>query len=250
MNTQFSQRGCGKSNVEQTVQQWLKAISVCYAISEKSTDQLRKMLTEKFDSDKCPDRLPPAYLCKQSRDFRTDGFELQDCQCRYLVTMCDCNQVERLRQHSIESVKACNWIDAADYLCAATNELSMLIHERDAWWATMLLAREAPTLPVGDGHAVAVVEMLYRNIEILRLDTTDAYETALRRLESRLQKVQKKLTPMMQERDKVRTIIGEARWTENRQPKNDFVGRRKTLEAERRSLSNALGILYGLHIEV
>ena len=114
----------------------------------------------------------------------------------------------------------------------------------------MLLAREAPTLPVGDGHAVAVVEMLYRNIEILRLDTTDAYETALRRLESRLQTVQNKLAPMLQERDKVRTSIGEARWTENGQPKNDFVGRRKTLEAERRSLSNALGILYGLHIEV
>ena len=249
MKTQFAQRTGGKTSQEQTVQQWLKAISMCYAISSSSTDKLRKMLTDKFRTDKCPDSLPPASLCKQSRDFCTDGFELKDCQTRYLVTMCDCNQVERLRQKSIDCVKVCNWNGAADQLCAAMNKLSMLMHERDAWWAAMLFAREAPTLQVPDGHVIAVLEMLYQNIEILRTDTVNAYQTALRRIESRLETVQNKLAPMLQDRDIVRANIGEVRWIENRQPKNDFANRRKKLESERRILSNALCILYGLDIE-
>ena len=233
---------------EQTVQKWLKAISLCYAVSEKSTEKLREMMISNFDANKCPDKPPPAYLCKDHRDFQTKGFELKDCQRRYLVTMCDCNKVERLRQNSIEYVKNCEWVRAADQLCAATNELDTLIHVRDAWWAVMLLVQEDPTTPVADDHAIPVVEMLYRNIEILRIDTANAYETALRRVESRMKTVNSKLAPMLHNRDLVRASIGEVRWTENRQPKNDFANRRNTLETERKCLLNALGILYDLHV--
>ena len=235
-------------NVEQTVQKWLQAISVCYATSPKSTEQLRKTTIEKFDAHKCLDRPPPSYLCKHHREFCTEGFELKDCQRRYLVTMCDCNQIECLRHNSIECVKACEWMEAAGQLCSATIELNTVIHERDAWWAVMLLVQDDPTTPVADGHKIAVVEMLQRNIAILRLDTANAYQTASRRLESRMQTVRPKLAPLLRNHDIVRASIGEARWTQNRQPKNDFADRRNTLEAERRHLVNALGILYDLSI--
>ena len=110
----------------------------------------------------------------------------------------------------------------------------------------MLLAKEDPTATVRDGHAIDVVELLYRNIEILRIDTGKAYATALRRMESRLQKVKCTLGPLLQNRDKVRARVGEERWKDNRQPKNDFVNLRISLETEQKQVRQALCIMNDL----
>jgi hypothetical protein len=248
MSASFQQAARSRKNTskaDKNVKKWFQAISTTFEDSQESRDTLRNLI-HALDPKKCPTTSPPANLCENKRQFYIGGTNFRDYQCRYLFVMCECNQVERYRRDAIALVKQCKWLDVAHQLCAATNVLNALIHDRDAWWGMMLLAKEDPTATVRDGHAIDVVELLYRNIEILRIDTGKAYATALRRMESRLQKVKCTLGPLLQNRDKVRARVGEERWKDNRQPKNDFVNMRISLETEQKQVRQALCIMNDL----
>ena len=84
------------------------------------------------------------------------------------------------------------------------------------------------------------------NLFIVNDDTIREKESAVGSLQKRLQDIDKKLRPMLDERDEVKTNYGEDRWVQNPRPRNDYAARRRAWEQEEKEIKEALDRIVSL----
>jgi hypothetical protein len=53
----------------------------------------------------------------------------------------------------------------------------------------------------------------------------------------------RKLQPQWQDRDSVKNVIGEERWKNNPEPKNNYAEKRRALEEETRDVTDAMLVI-------
>jgi len=120
---------------------------------------------------------------------------------------------EDIRQH---------WTEGWKLLEATTVELDS--------WIVIELTEDLDNIP--DHHDIDQLRNLLENLSITKEDTEREKAKAIEFLARRLDTLQKKLNPMLRERDEVKRNFGEQSWKNNPDPKFDYAEKRREWEEE------------------
>jgi hypothetical protein len=119
------------------------------------------------------------------------------------------------------------WSEAYELLFATSIEIG-------EWFALYYSydGHDTMVMPMKDQHDKEQLHLLIDNFKNVQEDTEKKKDIAVSYLERRLDVLQKKLNPMLRERDEVKSQVGERRWKENPDPKFDYAEKRKEWEEE------------------
>lgn len=119
------------------------------------------------------------------------------------------------------------WSEAYELLHATSIELG-------EWFALYFSydGEDNMMIPMKDQHDLNQLRSLIDNFKSVQEHTEEEKDKAMSILERRLDTLQKKLNPMLRERDEVKSQVGERKWKENPDPKFDYAEKRKEWEEE------------------
>jgi len=171
-----------------------------------------------------------------------------DRQARYLLLQGLCLQAELLRAEAAEfwsSKSPGRWSLQAEKLRQAYELVAKAMGDRIDWWDALAQHEEDPSGPLPFGH---VLESLHWLSEAMNLEMTTLGEMktrALQAAEQRLAFLERKLNPMQEERDGVRSSMGD-KWKNNPAPKMTYAERIALLKAEQADVLAAMALLDSL----
>ena len=214
---------------------WISAIERGTTTTVEQLMQLLSLLPPQF----APMQPPPPNLF--SADFHGPNYEIQ---VRYLLFHGECRIAEMIRVSAIHEARSNDWTSSAQSWSQAYNYLHRTQVAADPFFTLFVSSDENTELP--DNHNYAQLQQLFAKLELVKEHTESERDRAIETMRRRLESIDRQLNPMQQDRDEVRSSIGEEQWTNNPRPKHDYARRRRPLEEERRALAEALEILDAL----
>lgn len=198
------------------------------------------------------DAAPAGPEAGESGEDSTGEAEAASCdelQARYLLLQGLCLQAELLRAEAAAlgaSKSPGRWSEQAEALRRAYVLVAKAMGDRIDWWDALAQHQEDPSGPLPYGH---VLESLLCLCDALNLEQTTLGEMKTRAqhaAENRLAFVERKLNPAQEERDGVRTSMGDDKWKNNPAPKMTYAERIAQLKEEQADLLAALALLESL----
>jgi hypothetical protein len=179
-----------------------------------------------------------------------------DPQTRYLLAQARCHLAELYREQSAECMSGSEpgkWTQAAEHLKTAFSILDQLMNTDEyycRWWAALVANEEAPLeSPLGDGHDLAYLTQLRDSLNVEHSTLSERHIRAQQAVERRREWVERKLNPLENDRQMVRSQMGEQRWRSNPAPKMTYAERIAALQAELADLEQAQQLLVSLQLQ-
>ena len=158
-------------------------------------------------------------------------------QWRYLKVRIICGMVDSIRKEAFEAHREKNYAIMKIQWINAYNTLSECLRGIDPW-LSMLQSKH-----FADQHNEDQLRELFEGFLLLAEDTEKHRDEALHLLEKRRNFLDRKLTPMLQSRDKAKESYGKQKWKENPSPKMDYAERRKQWEDELFEVMEAFNVI-------
>lgn len=174
------------------------------------------------------------------------GSSAESIQVRYLLLRIRCGRAEAIRGCAIEAAKEKQWQDSASLWDDAYKVIQNAVIYTDGWRSAMLETNVRERNHLLRGHNEEQLKHTMDVLDIVLHDTEREKVEALKRMENRLRNIQRKLDPLLQDRDMAKGRIGEYKWTHNEAPQMTYAERRADMERELKELENAIPILMNL----
>lgn len=210
-------------------------------------------------------------------------------QARYLAVKIICSKVECLRNNAVSALRNREYKQLRLCWHSAWSTLFSCQQNIDQWYAILCQYSDNPDAPIPasvalnsafglpsehantgisgaagapgsagvqaqqqlpDLHNLGQLQELFAGIELLSFDTEREKQKSLVGLQKSLDAVNKKLAPMLEDRDSAKARFGEDKWTSNPAPKQTFVERRRGLEKEHRDITAAMEQLQQLNFNI
>jgi hypothetical protein len=110
----------------------------------------------------------------------------------------------------------------------------------DPWSTLLFFMTETPgSCDITDHHNKDKLKRILDILTLVRDDTLSRHSDALRDIDSRIHRLQQKLNPLLQDRDKAKLNMGTENWVNNEHPKKTYAERRREMEEEVKALEIA-----------
>jgi hypothetical protein len=177
-------------------------------------------------------------------------------QVRYLGLKIACGITEMFRGEAAAAERKREYGEIQQKWTAAWQVMNMRQSQLDEWLAVILENDlfESVCIPIclslPNGHdAESLVEVM-QGVEILVHDTEVHKKKALDSLRQSLSFVERKLNPMLKDRDGAKASMGGEKWANNPAPRNDHADRRVQWEESKRVIDVAIQCIDQLDFQV
>lgn len=162
-------------------------------------------------------------------------------QTRYIIIRLIAHLAEVYRHEAIQAQKLRQYAQVASYWVLAYDTLNKCLVENEAETEELFSNNyyNGTDTDNSDLNRQCHRELL-NVLNILSDDTKRGRDKAVHLLETELIKIERKLSPLLQDRDAVKTRMGEDRWTNNPEPKQTYAERRKQMEEDAKLLKIAI----------
>jgi hypothetical protein len=186
------------------------------------------------------------------RSARTMGSSFPK-QCRYIHVnvLCTTAEVYRLISLELERKSDRDISEAVTKWELCYKLLNETFVSLDGWYAILIdaeMREKNQRKNLREAHNYDQLNTLFENLNLTRDHIEREKDKVLNRFETQLEVVNRKLNPLLRDRDAIKSKIGEEKWKNNPNPKMDFVARRAELEMAKRSLEQAIERLSTLEL--
>lgn len=174
-------------------------------------------------------------------------------QVRYLKVRVLCGIAETYRNQAMSALREKDYVNVRVMWQLAWNTLISCQENIDEWWALLCNLNDDPfstssQLPkLSKKHDRVQLVELFDALHILIEDTERERENALVQISKKLEFIERKLNPMIRDRNEVKISMGEEKWTNNPEPKQTYAMKRKQWEEDKKLLIAAMEVVQQLN---
>ena len=185
--------------------------------------------------------------------------EVKEVQSRYLIVHVVCSIAEIYRNEALSAQREKDYGQVRLKWLTAWERLTTCQENIDAWCAILFSQSDQPFAVSAPSHVVpslpkqhnrAQLVDLFQALHILIQDTERQKDQALAQLHKRIQYINSKLNPLLQDRNVVKASMGDDKWVNNPEPKQTYAEKRKQWEEDLKHLTEAALLMESLDFHV